>query len=114
VIQAFIEGMSYWAKRESEEAWDLNAYPSAAIRKAIHSQTNIGWNRVIQGYIAREWQHLYGQVVTGNQESYQKNWKSTVYSAIFSFFCSSWKNRNEALHGRDQEESDNIMRTRLL
>jgi hypothetical protein len=52
-------------------------------------------------------------MTTGIQESYQKIGQA-LCRAIFSFFCSSWKDRNEALHGRDQEDSDNIMRTRLL
>jgi hypothetical protein len=37
-----------------------------------------------------------------------------VYSALFAFFGSTWKNRNKAMHGRDQEDSDRITRARLL
>jgi hypothetical protein len=75
-------------QKEKARNWALNAFPSAAMRQAT-SQTKIGWNRVFQGLIARD---FVLQVATGTQESYQKNWTNKVYSAVFAFFCSPWKN----------------------
>jgi hypothetical protein len=92
--------------------WDPDAYPSEAVQQALVVQTQIGWNQVCQGFLAREWQHMYTQAAARSTQ--QTNWTSTVYSAIFSFFSQLWRERNGALYGTDQADSEFIKRYRLM
>jgi hypothetical protein len=115
--RAFIHGMSSWAGNDDGMfEWDPDAYPSVAVNQALVVQTQIGWNRVCQGFLASEWQHMYTQAAarSGDGLTQQKNWTSTVYSAMFNFFSRAWIERNGALHGIDQKESEFIKRDRLL
>jgi hypothetical protein len=92
---------------------------SRPVQQAMEAQTRIGWEHVFQGLIARDWQEIYEKVKANKAREgifpnkYHKNWTSTIYSAILAFFMRTWRDRNEALHGRDQVVCEQITRTRL-
>jgi hypothetical protein len=107
VHSQFIHGLSGWAGNdEGMFEWDPDAYPSVAVNQALVVQTEIGWNRVCQGFLASEWQYMYAQAAARSWDrmTQQKNWTSTVYSAIFNFFSQAWMEKSGALHGIDQKE----------
>jgi hypothetical protein len=115
MVKAFTKGLTLWANGEEPGTFgDPTEFPSLAIRQAITSQTRIGWHHVLQGFIAKEWEQIYELSAGQNGVQFHRNWTSTVYSALFAFFCSTWKNRNEAMHGRDQEDCDRITKARLF
>jgi hypothetical protein len=115
MVKAFTKGLTLWANGEEPGAFgDPTEFPSLAIRQAITSQTRIGWHHVLQGFIANEWEQIYELSAGQNGVQFHRNWTSTVYSALFAFFCSTWKNRNEAMHGRDQEDCNRITKARLF
>jgi ribonuclease HI len=114
MTKAFVQGMTLWATGDVTPMWDPVEHPSPAIQRALETQTKIGWQHLFQGFFAKEWQSAYAQSRNLTEATYQRNWTSTVYSAMLAFFNSSWKERNESLHGVDQEDRDRILRTRLL
>jgi hypothetical protein len=89
------------------------------VQQAMEAQTWIGWEHEFQGFIAQDWQEIYEKEKANKARegtfpnTYHKNWTSMVYSAILAFFRRTWQDRNEALHRRDQVDSEQIMQTRL-
>jgi hypothetical protein len=120
MAKAFSLGLKHWANgTEGAPQWDPGEYISRPVQQAMEAQTRIGWEHVFQGFIARDWQEIYEKEKANKvregifPNKYHKNWTSATYSAMLAFFMRTWRDRNEALHGRDQVDKEQIMRTRL-
>jgi hypothetical protein len=85
---------------KKKTAWDPVEHSTSAIQRALETQTKTGWQHLFQECLAKEWQSLYLQSPNLTEATYQRNWTSTVYSAMLSFFNSSWKEPNESSWSR--------------
>jgi hypothetical protein len=67
----------------------------------------------------QDWQGIYKQKKANKARvgiflnKCHKNWTNTIYLAMLVFFMCTWRDRNEALHGKDLADSEEITRAQL-
>ena len=86
------------------------------LRKALASQSNIGWLAMLRGYWSNEWQVAYEQSFTTPASETRKDknkrkltmtrWQKQIIQSTWSAMIALWSTRNEERHGRDKESRD--------
>ena len=102
--EVFITGLSTVRGGQSPSAHTMDEWPPE-LRRAYKAQSNIGWNQVLLGRIARHWENItnYQQLreVTGNSS----RWISRAIHLCWSFGLDLWQARNQLVHGTIGETS---------
>jgi hypothetical protein len=108
-----IEGLEQWSHTEQISS-DISQFPThlhLSIRDAMESQTNIGWEEALSGFLSTKWARLaccdmYNPDVldkgAGNHRMRE------CITAIYNHARRLWMARNEVLHSTDDEHQQSI------
>jgi hypothetical protein len=106
-----LQGLDHWFH-------DTPQTPTATSERynpLVESQGTIGWHQLIFGRWSQLWgyyqlQHLKRHNITISHQNQGVGWTSKVILVIWSHFYDEWQNRNQALHGLDQQSRQNARR----
>ena len=80
----------------------LNYNPPFCIRDAIQQQSDIGWNLVLEGWLAKEWelvQQAYYNLIKSRRSG--KRWTISIIKKLWQVAWDLWDHRNQILHEKD-------------
>lgn len=80
------------------------AHPNPAIKAALCTQQQIGWEAMLKGRIAPEWSAAQRDFLKASRyrRRYQVDWSTKLVMAMWEYSSSLWRHRNKILH----EDSD--------
>lgn len=93
----------------------IDGYPpemQASIRLAIQSQSSIGWDNAIRGFLSKEWTDLASRTLLAPRKLDLHNGRrrmQSITNSLFEYARSTWVFRNECLHGRDEQKKRAIL-----
>lgn len=74
------------------------------IENATKSQTEIGWDKVKQGFISRDWVIAQCYYIDKTKQTH-KHWKSILVRWMIEASWTMWKKRNQQIHGNTIKEA---------
>ena len=88
------------------------------LEQVYRAQNDIGWDRLLKGFLAMEWGLLQGEVyeadLTLSSRKYtRERWVQHVIRGIVKFWSNHWELRNASLHGGKTAETYSLRRSRL-
>ena len=92
IQQCIIDGLQGWRQNNPI---DPNNY-DPVIRPAIVSQSNIGWQNMLEGAASIQWQQLQSShySTTGSRKS-SKRWSTGLHKKLHHLAWHQWKHRND-------------------
>ena len=92
---------------------DVESYPEKH-RRALYTQTFIGWRQFFQGKISVEWLILQGPHKLSNGNVLEAHiWGANIVELTLRSVSELWKERNEEVHGKTDDERSKSRRTQL-
>jgi hypothetical protein len=82
-------------------------------RKAIISQTNIGWRQIFMGKISQDWERLQGSTkVTDSTYRASYLWSASIVELSLTHFISLWEQRNTDVHVTNSVQQQQMQKER--
>ena len=73
------------------------------------AQTKIGWDQLLKGRLATQWQQKYEQDVGPSEISNKQNgdtWATSIIDFVFKQWWNLWDMRNEDRHSKDRRSRE--------
>jgi hypothetical protein len=109
------DGIQHWIEKPTERFRpDLTSYPSLIIAStmgAIDSQTHIGWNNAIRGFLSQAWTDLASRSLSDPDTVDIQKGRARMQTIIQSLHKHSWDTwlaRNDKLHKKGLEQQTSI------
>jgi hypothetical protein len=119
--EAILLGIFYWEDgTEFELDEESNKYLfNEAHTALLHSQTLIGWDKFVKGYIAKEWGYIQEQYYLHSKMPKKKkhtknNWIQCLLRSLHAYRHSIWTLRNQMVHGGNTKDQRKFNRKKLL
>ena len=78
---------------ETREGWPLE------LREAYSSQELIGWDQVLLGRIAQDWEQIARHDSSGDIQQRSWTWTKQVIRIVWKYGLTLWQSRNSMVHG---------------
>jgi hypothetical protein len=80
-------------------------------RALVNSQNKIGWHQLLKGRFSKQWtqiqdQHLLADIDIDNAKQSGDRWLKLTLHHIWTHLWKVWLNRNDDLHGRENDEKE--------
>ncbi len=89
-----LQGHNYPTDREKRQ------WPQA-LQMAFNNQTDIGWEQVLHGRIAKSWKRVVTTQDTDRGDDFSDPWVRKMIRLNWKFGMDIWTFRNELIHGTD-------------
>jgi hypothetical protein len=105
-----VEGIEHWTKSQDPPTMDLTLYPPhlrMALTTAMASQTKIGWDNALRGFLSTDWMELASldlESPTKYSESYGNARIRKALTCLYEYTQTTWENRNAAPHNKEAND----------
>ena len=104
IIHLILWGLQWINNKQVPTCHLLDGSLNREIQAAIQEQTEIGWNKMRQGFLSSRWakaQHIY---TNDHNQTTRNNWSRIITSKVLEPSWTMWNEQNTALHETNQKD----------